>query len=243
MSHHSQGRVFVGNIGDGIKYEDLVHVFSKYGPILEAVVKNGYAFVVFEFREDALHACEGLNGKWYLDCCLTVRMALTRKEEMEGRKDKIRRPPLTILRDSWRSTCFAAAKSLPPTSRMHSTTPTERASGRKLVDSARGFGRNLRSKKHVNDFRSAVDSYASAAKSRSNYRLTVNNLSTTIKWRDIQEFMRKEANLTLSEHRRRAECDKSLYVDFGTRRGMEDMLKYLDGMEIAGKTVRVYIDV
>ena len=54
--------------------------------------------------------------------------------------------------------------------------------------------------------------------------------------------MQKEGDLTLTEDGRRKDFDKSYFVDFATRRGMEDCLKRMDGLEIAGKTVRVYID-
>ena len=75
------------------------------------------------------------------------------------------------------------------------------------------------------------------------YRLIVNNLSSTVKWKEITEFMKREGNLILADHGRRQDCDKSCYVDFATRSGMEEALRRLDGLSIAGgKTVRVYID-
>ena len=48
--------------------------------------------------------------------------------------------------------------------------------------------------------------------------------------------------MTLTELGRRKDFDKSFFVDFPTRRGMEDSMKQLDGLEISGKTIRVYID-
>ena len=77
---------------------------------------------------------------------------------------------------------------------------------------------------------------------RKDYRLIVNNLSSTVKWREITDFMSNEGNLELADHGRRRDCDKSCFVDFSTRRGMEEAVKNLDGLEFAGKTVRVYMD-
>lgn len=58
-------RVYVGNLGEKVKKEDLETEFNKFGKlnnIWVAFNPPGFAFVEFESRNDAEKACDILNG-------------------------------------------------------------------------------------------------------------------------------------------------------------------------------------
>ena len=143
MTYNPDARVFVGNLKSESVYEqDLLTAFEKFGPIAEVVIKDSYkcAFVVFEFRDDALDACDALNGKWMFNCKLTVKMANVRVEDrraaemanvrVEDRRaaaEKGRQPMMRQQHDSRKISAYSTtpgAKSQPPPERRRPTTTT-----------------------------------------------------------------------------------------------------------------------
>lgn len=74
-------KVYVGNLGeDPPRHKDLWYEFSYFGPLIDVWIARsppGFAYIEFEDREDALAACEGLDGKKFEDRTLRVEMART----------------------------------------------------------------------------------------------------------------------------------------------------------------------
>jgi len=81
-------RVYVGNLNDSIKKEDLEGEFTKYGKLNSvwvALNPPGFAFVEFSSKEDAETACESLNGQECLGSTLKVELSRPRRNQGGGR--------------------------------------------------------------------------------------------------------------------------------------------------------------
>jgi len=80
-------RVYVGNLGEKVKKEDLEGEFTKYGKLNSVWVAfnpPGFAFVEFENRNEAEKACDILNGTEVLGSKLRVEIS---KGRPRGRRD------------------------------------------------------------------------------------------------------------------------------------------------------------
>jgi len=68
-------KVFIGNLPDAAKGNDVEDFFSKYGRIREINLKSGYGFVEFEDRRDAEDAVHELNGERLVGERVNVELA------------------------------------------------------------------------------------------------------------------------------------------------------------------------
>ncbi|XP_063703251.1 RNA-binding protein Rsf1 [Culicoides brevitarsis] len=81
-------RVYVGNLNDTVKKEDLEDEFTKYGKLNSvwvALNPPGFAFVEFSSKEDAQNACDTLNGQECLGSTLKVEISRPRRQGGGGR--------------------------------------------------------------------------------------------------------------------------------------------------------------
>lgn len=77
-------RVYVGNLTDKVKKEDLEGEFTKYGKLNSVWVAfnpPGFAFVEFENRDDAEKACDIMNGSEVLGSQLRVEISKGRPRQ------------------------------------------------------------------------------------------------------------------------------------------------------------------
>uniref|UniRef100_D3TN36 Repressor splicing factor 1 n=1 Tax=Glossina morsitans morsitans TaxID=37546 RepID=D3TN36_GLOMM len=82
-------RVYVGNLTDKIKKDDLEGEFTKYGKLNSVWIAfnpPGFAFVEFEHRDDAEKACDVLNGTELLGSQLRVEISKGRPRQ--GRRQR-----------------------------------------------------------------------------------------------------------------------------------------------------------
>lgn len=88
-------RVYVGNLGEKVKKEDLEQEFNKYGKLNSVWVAfnpPGFAFVEFESRNDAEKACDILNGTEVLGSG-KIRVEISKgRPNKGGRRDGNRAP-------------------------------------------------------------------------------------------------------------------------------------------------------
>ncbi|XP_037940093.1 RNA-binding protein Rsf1 [Teleopsis dalmanni] len=88
-------RVYVGNLTDKIKKDDLEGEFTKYGKLNSVWIAfnpPGFAFVEFEHRDDAEKACDVLNGTELLGSQLRVEISKGRpRQGRRGGGDRGRR--------------------------------------------------------------------------------------------------------------------------------------------------------
>jgi len=87
MSETRGTRVYVGNLCEKVKKEDLEGEFTKYGKLNSVWVAfnpPGFAFVEFENRDDAEKACDLLNGTEVLGSKLRVEISKGRPKGRDG---------------------------------------------------------------------------------------------------------------------------------------------------------------
>jgi splicing factor, arginine/serine-rich 7 len=71
-------RVYVGNLTDKVKKEDLENEFTKYGKLNSVWIAfnpPGFAFIEFANKDEAETACDGLNGQEILGSKLRVEIS------------------------------------------------------------------------------------------------------------------------------------------------------------------------
>ncbi|EDW83497.1 uncharacterized protein Dwil_GK12439 [Drosophila willistoni] len=84
MSDQRGTRVYVGNLTDKVKKDDLEGEFTKYGKLNSVWIAfnpPGFAFVEFEHRDDAEKACDILNGSELLGSQLRVEISKGRPRQ------------------------------------------------------------------------------------------------------------------------------------------------------------------
>lgn len=84
MGEQRGTRVYVGNLTDKIKKDDLEGEFAKYGKLNSVWIAfnpPGFAFVEFEHRDDAEKACDVLNGTELLGSQLRVEISKGRPRQ------------------------------------------------------------------------------------------------------------------------------------------------------------------
>uniref|UniRef100_T1E2G4 Putative repressor splicing factor 1 n=1 Tax=Psorophora albipes TaxID=869069 RepID=T1E2G4_9DIPT len=95
MSEDKGTRVYVGNLTDKVKKEDLEGEFTKYGKLNSVWVAfnpPGFAFIEFENKEEAESACDNLNGQDILGSKLRVEISKGRRNPRGGPRG-FRGPP------------------------------------------------------------------------------------------------------------------------------------------------------
>ncbi|XP_058451927.1 RNA-binding protein Rsf1 [Malaya genurostris] len=95
MSEQKGTRVYVGNLTDKVKKEDLEGEFTKYGKLNSVWVAfnpPGFAFIEFENKEEAESACDNLNGQDILGSKLRVEISKGRRSTRGGSRG-FRGPP------------------------------------------------------------------------------------------------------------------------------------------------------
>jgi len=94
MGEQRGTRVYVGNLTDKIKKNDLEDEFTKYGKLNSVWIAfnpPGFAFVEFEHRDDAEKACDVLNGTELLGSQLRVEISKGRPRQGRRGGDRGRR--------------------------------------------------------------------------------------------------------------------------------------------------------
>ena len=78
-------RIFVKNIPSRTKESDLRGLFSKYGNIVDLVLKTNFAFIQYENEKEALSALKNLNDYNLMGNKINVESAKSRVEKMAER--------------------------------------------------------------------------------------------------------------------------------------------------------------
>ncbi|OXU25125.1 hypothetical protein TSAR_009538 [Trichomalopsis sarcophagae] len=220
-------RVFVGGLTYRVRERDLEKFFRKYGRIKEVAMKNGFAFVEFDDYRDADDAVYELNGKELLGERVAVEIARGvsgRRGDRGYGRSRSWRDKITVERargtprgsDQWR-----------------------------YGDSRGGYGDSRRSADSVNRNTRTTSSYKQSLPrygppTRTEYRLTVENLSSRVSWQDLKDYMRQAGEVTYADaHKQRR---NEGVVEFATYSDLKNAIEKLDDTELNGRRIRLIED-
>ncbi|KAL1517428.1 hypothetical protein ABEB36_001193 [Hypothenemus hampei] len=93
-------RIYIGGLPKPIIADDLEAKFSKHGKILGLVINSGFAFIQYEFEEEAQNAIRAENGTNMMGRKITVRQAFAGKDNSGTPNKGIPQKPVGILQRS-----------------------------------------------------------------------------------------------------------------------------------------------
>ncbi|XP_018374959.1 PREDICTED: LOW QUALITY PROTEIN: serine-arginine protein 55-like [Trachymyrmex cornetzi] len=243
-------RVFVGGLTYRVRERDLEKFFRKYGRIKEVAMKNGFAFVYG--RDKSL--CGGLPYG-------------TRERDLErffrgyGRfRDVLIKNGYGFVEfDDYRDADDAVYE-LNGKELLGERITVERARGTprgsdqwRYGDSRGGYGDSRRSARDdmrhdrdsVNRNTRTASSYKQSLPrygppTRTEYRLTVENLSSRVSWQDLKDYMRQAGEVTYADaHKQRR---NEGVVEFATYSDLKNAIDKLDDTELNGRRIRLIED-
>uniref|UniRef100_A0A8C4Q413 Serine and arginine rich splicing factor 5 n=2 Tax=Eptatretus burgeri TaxID=7764 RepID=A0A8C4Q413_EPTBU len=209
-------RVFIGRLGPDVRTRDVERFFKGYGRIRDIDIKTGFGFVEFDDSRDAEDAICDLNGKELNNERITVEHARpprTRNVQMEHYSSRM--PP---FRRGGPRSVFLATQSL-----IGFVWSRVRDGERNLFDSW---------KKH-----SCFVLCRFGPPSRTDHRLLVENLSSSVSWQDLKDYMRQAGEVIFADAHRSRQNEG--VVEFASRSDMMNALDKLDGKEINGRKIHL----
>ncbi|EFN73819.1 Serine-arginine protein 55 [Camponotus floridanus] len=255
-------RVFVGGLTYRVRERDLEKFFRKYGRIKEVAMKNGFAFVVsLMWFNCFFYSMVGtrvyVGGLPYG----------TRERDLErffrgyGRfRDVLIKNGYGFVEfDDYRDADDAVYE-LNGKELLGERITVERARGTprgsdqwRYGDSRGGYGDSRRSARDdmrhdrdsVNRNTRTASSYKQSLPrygppTRTEYRLTVENLSSRVSWQDLKDYMRQAGEVTYADaHKQRR---NEGVVEFATYSDLKNAIDKLDDTELNGRRIRLIED-
>lgn len=93
-------RIYIGNLPKTIIADDLEAAFSKHGKLLGMVINNGYAFIQYEFENEAHKAIQAENGNKLIGRKIIVRQAFGGNAQNKAPPLKIEPPPRSLAQQT-----------------------------------------------------------------------------------------------------------------------------------------------
>lgn len=167
-------RLYIGRLGHNVRERDVQRFFRSEGPIKEILMKDRFAFVEFDYTQDAESAVRHLNGRELNGDRVLVEFAKgpSRGARDVGRGGGLGRGP---------------SRSGPPgRSQLRNTR------GRDRGDSHSGRGVGI----------SYAEKYGPPR--NTDFRVIVENLSSRVSWQDLKDLMRQAGEVTFADANRRS---------------------------------------
>uniref|UniRef100_A0A6M2DSV8 Putative serine/arginine-rich splicing factor 6 n=1 Tax=Xenopsylla cheopis TaxID=163159 RepID=A0A6M2DSV8_XENCH len=211
-------RVYVGGLPYGVRERDLERFFKGYGRTRDILIKNGYGFVEFDDYRDADDAVYELNGKELLGERVIVEAARGHARGNGYGRDR--------YDDRYGRR-----------GRYGDKVSVERARGTpRGSDQWRNDRRG--GSKYPPQRRRSRDKYGPPT--RTEYRLTVENLSSRVSWQDLKDYMRQAGEVTYADaHKQRR---NEGVVEFATLADMKTAIEKLDDTDLNGRRIRLIED-
>jgi len=213
-------RVYLGGISHRCREDDIEYFFRKYGKLKDISIKNKYAFVDFEDYRDAEDAVYDLHKKEFMGEMVSVEIARGtphgRDKERWGHGPGGRRSR----------------------SRSRSRRRRSRSRSRSRSRRSRSRSRSRSRRRSPRDTRRPIwlDKYGPPT--RTDYRVTVENLSSRVSWQDLKDFMRNAGEVTFADAHRIKRNEG--VVEFASMADVENVIRKLDGQELNGKAIKIY---
>ncbi|XP_028982654.1 serine-arginine protein 55 isoform X3 [Diachasma alloeum] len=255
-------RVFVGGLTYRVRERDLEKFFRKYGRIKEVAMKNGFAFVVSLMSFNCFSFYSMVGTRVYVGGLPYG----TRERDLErffrgyGRfRDVLIKNGYGFVEfDDYRDADDAVYE-LNGKELLGERITVERARGTprgsdqwRYGDSRGGHGDSRRSRDDTRHDRDSVNRNTRTASSykqslprygpptRTEYRLTVENLSTRVSWQDLKDYMRQAGEVTYADaHKQRR---NEGVVEFATYSDLKNAIDKLDDTELNGRRIRLVED-
>jgi len=245
-------KVFLGNLPFDCRESDIHAFFKGFGPIKAVVLKNNYGFCEFLDFYDARDAVKELNGERILGVRVTVEMA--RGEFFRGQEVPSTSPSNN---NNGERVCVFLGN-LPQDCREVDIERFFNGYGRlKQVVLKRGYGfvffeemrdaedavkelvgRKLRGERITLEFAKGEGCEEGRRSiSFAQYRIKVENLSSTTSWQDLKDYMKQAGEVLYckTHHDRRGEG----MVEFYRKEDMEWALDRLDDTKFDGKRIKL----
>ncbi|KAH0951827.1 hypothetical protein HN011_012168 [Eciton burchellii] len=256
-------RVFVGGLTYRVRERDLEKFFRKYGRIKEVAMKNGFAFVVSLMWFNCFFFYSMVGTRVYVGGLPYG----TRERDLErffrgyGRfRDVLIKNGYGFVEfDDYRDADDAVYE-LNGKELLGERITVERARGTprgsdqwRYGDSRGGYGDSRRSARDdmrhdrdsVNRNTRTASSYKQSLPrygppTRTEYRLTVENLSSRVSWQDLKDYMRQAGEVTYADaHKQRR---NEGVVEFATYSDLKNAIDKLDDTELNGRRIRLIED-
>lgn len=89
----ASSRIYIGGLPKAVIADDLEGKFSKHGKILGLVINAGFAFIQYEFEQEAQSAIRAENGSVMMGRNIVVRQAFAGKEAGPAQNKNFATPP------------------------------------------------------------------------------------------------------------------------------------------------------
>ncbi|OLY82910.1 Serine/arginine-rich splicing factor 4 [Smittium mucronatum] len=232
-------RLYVGGLPFDARERDVEKLFKGYGEIRDIVLLKGFGFVKYHFiilqefrdKRDAEDAMYRFNGKDFMGKRLVIEQARqSRRNDRDGSRDRYRGDDRDrgYGRDSFRG----------------GDRFRDRDGGRgRDYDRGRGRDRGLVIKILYYlffDFDLFFLYSMNSGPQRTKYRILVENLSSSVSWQDLKDFMRRAGEVSFSDAHKLRQGEG--IVEFADEDGMEAALRKLDGEELKGRRISLRQD-
>ncbi|MEN2497841.1 MAG: Serine/arginine-rich splicing factor 6 [Marteilia pararefringens] len=226
MAAAAVNRVYIGNLPEGSREDELHKHFSHCGPIVEITVKRFFAFIDFERRDDMHYCIERYNNTRFLHQRITVEVA-------KG----IKRDTSQAYYDAPN---HAPRRRSPPASYQNDSGAAGGGSG--------GYGSNSGANANASYSRNPSSSAANYSNSYSHrpsklesrklsYRVMVLNLPKSAQWGQLKDFMKQAGEVNY------VSCNDIIakvgIVEFEHSRDIKNCIKMLNNTEFLGKTIYI----
>jgi len=196
-----------------VSKRDIERLFDGYGKIEEILMKAGYAFVDIDDRRDAEDAVYDLNGKNLFGERVSIEFAKGFERGVGGR-------PL----------CEGGHRRGEDDRRDRDR---DRGHDRRDRDRRRSRSRSRSRSPRRQRSRQGESRYGPPVLTQ--WRLRVENLSSSVSWQDLKDYVRPHGEVTYADAHRNEKGTALLC--FASQNDLDKVFKKLDGTEISGKKV------
>jgi len=208
-------QLYVGNLSNDAKEDDIKDFFHKLGHIRTINVKQGFAFVEFEDERDVDDAIFDYNGR-----------------DLMGRPVRLEKAHGNGPRGPNRSDGYDRSGGR----------GYDRYNDRRGDDDYYRRGRDYQHDERDQYRRGGPGRFGGrySEPRQTRYRLTVENLSTHCSWQDLKDMMRKCGEVTFADAHK---AEKNVgFVCFDTHEGLRRAMREFDGHEINGRRLKLIDD-
>lgn len=211
-------RIFIGRLSDRARHRDIEKFCDKIGHYSDIIIKQGFAFVDFDEKDDADDAVYELNGR---EIC-GQRVVVEKAKGTDRTKDRSRSRSRSRSRRKSRSRSRSRRRS-------RSRSQRSRSNRRQSPSRSRGRGGGGRAP--------SGRGMKFGPPIRTEWEVRIENLSSRISWQDLKDECRKYGEVTYADAHKQ---EKNIAtVCFDTRSDMKYAIKKMDGTKLHERRIKM----